>query len=795
MIGLDRLKAAQKMLRRCLEVTPQNEKVWLDLAYVYALQGNDDQALTTYLKAISVEPKYSSAYNGVAVIYAKKGDRLSALATLKQALTANPNDAISAANLARLLENGNQLQEALEYYQRVLSLSSTVKNYQSVISICQKLDLLKLAVLTCRTGLKQHPRSITLRRLLVRLEEGPVHIPVEIDQHVREQIKNALQLLKTGDIKSTDRMFEDLYLNYPYHPILLHNYGAYCLQYTEGKNITEALDMLDRAILTFPNFIPPYKVLAQHFFSQNDFESVILIVKEAIQFSKKTSDLYYILGIALRNTGQLKEAIQIMEEGTQVAKNPPIGMYSDLGMLYSIDGQFTKAKNSYQKVLEIDPSHDNAKFNYGLLLARSGKVDESIEIFNSLPSPDRNTYEALLYSVACHPEKHRQLPKYLHNWAEKYANHIEAPVIKSPRNKRTKIRIGYVSPDFRNHPVAYFMVGPYKHHNKNEFEIYSYNNGTDIDDYTLYLKDLSEVWRDVRPLSDQELVEQISKDQIDILIDLSGHTSNNRLPVFVGKPAPIQVSYLGYLTTTGIPQMDYRLIDSYAKPDICTEELIELPNCYLCYQPFRLDVSTSSHAKSKNGGTTFGSFHRLPKIHGRLIRIWSEILTKVPDSVLLMKTRYLDSLDIKNDFLDQFIACGVPPERVVFKDHADSFVDHLAGYDDIDIMLDTFPYNGTTITCESLWMGVPVVTWAGDLHLSRVGVSINTNAGLSDLVGQDESEYIRIAVELAKDERRLLNYNRTLRDQFLSSKVCDPIMFTKNLEIEYKKMYHKWYMK
>ena len=198
------------------------------------------------------------------------------------------------------------------------------------------------------------------------------------------------------------------------------------------------------------------------------------------------------------------------------------------------------------------------------------------------------------------------------------------------------------------------------------------------------------------------------------------------MPVFVGKPAPIQATYLGYLTTTGLQEIDYRLIDSYATPDECTEELIELPNCYLCYQPFRLDLATSRHAYEQNGHVTFGSFHRLPKIHSRLIGVWSQILVNAPSSVLLIKTRYLDAPDIQAGILDKFASNGIDADRIVFKGHADSFADHLAL---ATMMLDAFPYNSTTITCESLWMGVPVVTLSGDRHLSRIGVSLNTNAG------------------------------------------------------------------
>ena len=802
LIRIDSLDNAKQLLNRCTQLSPSFRDAWLDLGYIYAKQGYDDQALVVYNKAISIDQKCSVAYNGIAVIYARKGDSKSAAGILRRSLLAIPDDTVTLSNLARLLESLGELNEAIKSYNRLLVVSPTAKNYLLLVSIYRKLNMLESAVKTCRLGLKAHPKDIELRRLLYRLEKGVVSISPQVDKDVTVKLDTAFQFIESNDLTSAEEVYQMLYQKFPYHPLLLHDYGLFCLQHFQGDKKNHGIAMLDRCILTFPDFIPPYKVLANHFFSQNDFDSVVSIAKEGLRFSKIKSDFSHILAMSFKELGRLKDAISIMEEGLSVMEEGlhsediiSSAIYSDLGMLYSLDGQFANAKKSYQKALAIDPTHRQARFNYGLLLSRSGMLDESIEIFESLPFLDRNAYEAFLYTAACHPEKHRLLPIYLDSWVSKYAGHVGVSSQPHKKKNREKIRIGYVSPDFRNHPVAYFMKGAYEQHDRSKFEIYSYYNGTDIDDYTAYFREHSNVWKDVKTLTDQDLVDQICKDQIDILVDLSGHTSNNRLPVFVSKPAPIQVTYLGYLTTTGLPQMDYRIVDGYATPDACTEELIELPDCFLCYQPIWSDVSSSTHALSRNSYVTFGSFHRLSKIHEHLIKVWSKILSEVPDSVLLMKTRYLDSIDLQTGLLDKFITNGIAPERIIFKGHSGSILDHLSYYDEIDIMLDSFPYNGTTVTCESLWMGVPVVTLAGDLHLSRVGVTINTNAGLQDLIGNNEDEYVRIAVNLAKDQNRLLELNQTLRDKFLNSKVCDSVRFTKNLEGIYEKIYKRWLKK
>ena len=786
------LSLAGNLLQKCSKICPEDEKVWLDLAYIYSKQGAYDRSEAAYRRSIFLAPDYSPAYNGIAVIQARKGDYKSAIATLRQAVTVNSNDLVSYNNLARLLESNKESKSAMMIYQRLLTLSPTADNYQSLIHSYLKAGLSKAAASTCCDGLRKHPKNIALRRISFQLENGPVKVSPEADQKVKKELEVILQLLKRDNIDSAGQLFEQLYRENPYHPLLLHDYGLYCLRHTNRKNIKFGLEILDRAVLIYPSFLPPYKTLANYFYSQDDFESAILFAKEGIKFSQSQSDLYYVLAMALKEIGKLKDAIQVMEKGLKADGHIPIEMYHELGLLYDNLGQFSCAKSYYQKALSVDPDYYQSKFNYGLLLSRSGFVDESILTFDELPFLDQNGYEALLYALACHPEKYRHLPLYLKKWPKLYAGHIVAKTVHLKKNKQKKIRIGYVSADLRKHPIAHFMAGIYSHHNKNDFEIYSYYNGMNVDTYTSQFKSQSDQWRNIRSLSDQDLEHQIKRDQIDILIDLSGHTSHNRLPVFVAKPAPVQVTYLGYLASTGIPQIDYRLIDGYARPDVGIEKLIELPNCYLCYQPLESGISASINAQSKKGHVTFGSFHRLSKIHHRLVNVWSEILLRVPDSALLMKTRYLDDPEIKMKLLDKFIDNGIDPERIVFKGHSDSLTSHLSAYNDIDIMLDAFPYNGTTITCESLWMGVPVVTVAGQVHFSRVGVSINTNSGLPELIGNDENEYVKIASDLAKDHGRLAEYNCQLRKQFLDSLVCDPVTFTQNLEITYRKMYHRW---
>ena len=297
-------------------------------------------------------------------------------------------------------------------------------------------------------------------------------------------------------------------------------------------------------------------------------------------------------------------------------------------------------------------------------------------------------------------------------------------------------------------------------------------------------------------MSDEEAAELIREDEIDILIDLAGHTAGNRMLLFARKPAPVQVSWIGYPTTTGLSAMDYKIVDSYTDPpgmteQYYTERLLRLPESFLCYKPEREGPEVSPVPSLTSGHITFGSFNNFAKMSPEVVEAWANIMKAVPDSRLLLKSHCFSDAGTRRYASELFVRHGIEKERVELLLYEPSVHTHLSFYSRVDIGLDTFPYNGTTTTCEALWMGVPVVTLSGGTHASRVGKSLLSNIGLGELVALTEKEYMEAAIELANDTKRLQGLRKSLRDMMAHSPLTNAKQFTADLESCYRIMWGK----
>ena len=370
---------------------------------------------------------------------------------------------------------------------------------------------------------------------------------------------------------------------------------------------------------------------------------------------------------------------------------------------------------------------------------------------------------------------------------------IRVPLMAKVNNSSgERLRIGYVSGDFRTHSVAYFFEPLLQHHNANVVETFCYYNHKIVDDVTNRLMALAEHWRPIVDMSHANVVDLIIADKIDILVDLSGHTAHNSLLVFAQKPAPILVTWLGSPNTTGLSAIDYRFTDVITDPigeteQFNSETLFRLPNGFHCYGGNETARVNAELPHQNRGHITFGSFNNMSKLTPEVIKVWSKILNAVPQSQLLLKT----SLVTHNlsHYVQLFKQEGISEDRIEYQGHLPSNHEHLELYGAIDIGLDPFPYNGVTTTCEALWMGVPVITLAGDRHAGRVGASILTNVGLTDFIAQDIDGYIQLAVEMAANPTYLQEIRRGLRKRMLGSPLCDGSSFANDIEKAYQKMW------
>lgn len=356
-----------------------------------------------------------------------------------------------------------------------------------------------------------------------------------------------------------------------------------------------------------------------------------------------------------------------------------------------------------------------------------------------------------------------------------------------------KINIGYLSPDFKNHPVGYLILPVLECHDRNKFRIFCYSDNRTCDYQSLLLESSTDVWRNTVGFSNLELWDLVTSDNIDVLVDLAGHTADNRLELFSMRTAPVQISWLGYPGSTGVKAIDYRITDGYADPENeviphSKEKVVRLSGGFHCYPPPD-DAPLPAPVPSKtNGYITFGSFNNIAKLSPECIALWSRILDKVSDSRLLLKYNSFHDAEFTERFISGFVQRGISATRIQCIASTESFINHLECYGLIDIALDPFPYNGTTTTFEALFMGVPVLSLKGYRHAGRVGFSILENLGLHELLVESHDAYLFQAALLAGDSVVLESYRGMLRKRLLDSSYCDSRGFTAKLEAAYMNM-------
>jgi predicted O-linked N-acetylglucosamine transferase (SPINDLY family) len=451
-----------------------------------------------------------------------------------------------------------------------------------------------------------------------------------------------------------------------------------------------------------------------------------------------------------------------------------------------------------ETVLRLQPKWVDAQMLRGNLLTKLGRADEAVA-----------TYRLVMQLRPEHAPAHTNHLMALHYReptaegailaaARDFGRHFDRPELHPTHSNsqipQRRLRIGYVSGDFCHHPVAYFLLGVLAHHDRTAVEVHGYKTQTRRDDFTDRLEACVEHWTTLAGLDDEAAAAQIRADGIDILVDLSGHTAGNRLLMFARRPAPVQVTWIGYSGTTGLATMDYILADRHVVPEHqahnFTEQVWRLPNSYLCFTPLD-ECSEIQPSTAATTAVVFGSFNNLAKLSPQTVVLWATLLHRVPDSQLILKHPALSQQRVRREVLSRFAAQGVDFGRLQLLGFT-TRAEHFALYQRMDIALDPTPYGGTTTTAEALWMGKPVVTLSGETWVARVGESILTTLGLPELIARTEDDYLAIGASLAADVERRTWLTNNLRRILSESPFGDAAGFTRDLEAAYRGMWRRY---
>jgi protein O-GlcNAc transferase len=521
------------------------------------------------------------------------------------------------------------------------------------------------------------------------------------------------------------------------------------------------------------------------------------IYREILAQQPNNVEALHLFGVLAGQIGRSDAAVELIRRAIQL-KPDFAEAYSDLGNALKEMGQLDQAITSYRQAIQLKPEYAEGHINLGNALTETGRLTEAIDSYRAgvrLKPDFADVHSNLVFALHYHPGYDAgMIREELRRWNERHGDPLRKFIrpYGNNRDPDRRLRVGYVSPDFREHAVGRNLLPLFREHDRGQFEIFCYSHTVREDALTREFQKHADQWRNIVALSDTEADDLIRKDRIDILVDLALHSANNRLPIFARKPAPVQATYLGYCSSTGLETMDYRLSDPYMDPSDMdpshySEHTIRLPQTYWCYSPGGPALEPSPPPVEATGYVTFGCLNNFAKVSPAL-DLWAEILHSVPASRLIVHSPAGAHLDAVRE---RFTRKGISLDRLEFPPRQ-PWAQYVRTYGRIDIGLDPFPWGGGITTCDALWMGMPVVSLVGSTAVGRGGASILANVGLPEMIARTPQEYMEIAAGLARDLPRLAELRRALRSRMQSSPLMDATRFAHNVEAAYRQMWRIW---
>lgn len=758
-----------------LALQPEHAEAYSNLGDTLKLMGNLDEAQVCYAKALEIDPRFAEVHNNLGSLYQLHEQWALSADHFEAAVALQPGLAAAHYNLGVTRQHQGALAAALACYEHALELEPRLAQAWNNLGIVLKeLNRLDAAIAAYQAALALAP-------------------------DFAEALNNlGGALLDQARVKDAIDRFQHAVTARPDYAEAYCNLGV---AYKADFRLEEALVCFENAVHLKPEFADPYAMLALTNADLQRHAQALMWCEKTLAMWPDSAAAHFNLGVAFANMDRTVDAIASFEQA--ILRKPEFAdAWNNLGVAFKERGRFDEAVAAFEKAITLREGFAEAYNNLGSALKDQGKPDASRQMYEraialapNYAAAHNNLLLSMQYAAGITQQQLFELhlrfaAQFEPALAQQRFNHVPG------RDPGKRLKIGYVSPDFRRHAVAFFIEPILARHDKSQVEVYCYYSHVINDEFTARIKADADHWIPCRSMSDQQLAERIHADGIDILVDLAGHTSGNRLLAFARKPAPVQLTYIGYPSTTGLASMDYRLTDGWAEPPgqsehVNVETLWRLPEVFCCYAAHPGSPAVIDHPPCQdNGYITFGCFNNYAKVSDAAIVLWAAILDQVPESRLMLEILGLDNPGMREGVQARFARLGIDPARLVLI--ANERKNQFVLYNRIDIALDPFPCNGGTTSFDTLWMGVPFVTLAGTNFISRLGVTILHNGGLDELIGEDEAAYVRIAVQLARDPERLVRLRAGLRERTRASPLMDMERFTRHLEEAYRGMWQIW---
>ncbi len=700
--------------------------------------GRLTEAEALYRQILTAQPHHGQALHLLGVIAHQRGDHTRAIQQIQRALQLDPTNAAAYANLGETLRHVGRLDEAAACLRRALQLDlNDAEAHANLGLILTQQGRWEEAIFAYRSALQIKPNS----------------------------------------------------------PEFHNDLG---MALAEQGLIDDAILALRRSVELRPGYAEAWNNLGVALVRRGQFDEGIAAYHQALHHDPDLAKACNNLATALTYNGQHHEAALAYQRALKIQPDLPEA-HNDIGNALLSAGYIDEAIEEYLRALALQPEEGGARNNLANAYKDAGRLDEALETYREalrVRPHSQMAHSNLIYLLHFHPDHDDESIAEEHaGWNREFAEPLESQITahENDRDPNRRLRVGYVSPDFRSHAEACFVVPLLEAHDHGSFEIHCYASVARPDATTERLKRCANVWHNFQGLSDQHLDEQIRRNGIDILVDLTMHMADNRLQVFARKPAPVQVTWLAYPGSTGLETIDYFLTDCYLAPlenerPFYAEEAIVLPDSWCVYDPLADGLEVNELPAGKAGAITFGCLNNFCKINEPTVARFAQVLRAVPDSRLVLLAPVGSS---RERFLDQFRRFGIEAERIVCIARVER-KEYFKLHHQIDIALDPLPYNGITTTCDALWMGVPVMSIVGRTAAGRAGLSQLSTLGLPELVAFSDEDFVTIAAQLAADLPRLGELRRTLRERMISSPLMDGRRFARGVEAAYRSMWRRW---